>query len=304
MLKNIKASLDEICPLKIFKIKKFKEPWVSQELLEIIKDKDILLKKAKKTKLPEDWKIAKRARNDCLTKVRRAKASFITTELGTNKNDSKKIWKNIKDILPLGNKSNKIIRLSNLDTDEEIPEVDTANYINTFFANVGQNLAAKFTMPWLFDGVVNNNKSEDIVADNDEILKLCKEIDVNKSSCIEDVSCKVMKHALIYLNLHQLCCICKLKDRRILHLASYMFKQKGNEHIVNSREVRTRAHDAILFVTVKPNNEKYKRNVFYKGALIWNALPEVERNIEKYENFKCAQKKKMIENLNAQQICF
>ena len=46
-----------------------------------------------------------------------------------------------------------------------------------------------------------------------------------------------------------------------------MYKQKNNVKIVNTRNVRPRAHDATLFTTVKPNNEKYKRNVFYKGAI-------------------------------------
>ena len=50
MLTNITTSIDSICPKKIFKIKKYKEPWISQELLELIKDKDISPKKAKKSK--------------------------------------------------------------------------------------------------------------------------------------------------------------------------------------------------------------------------------------------------------------
>ena len=70
--------------------------------------------------------------------------------------------------------------------------------------------------------------------------------------------------------LHQLCNINKLEDRTNLHLNLYMFKQKGNVEIVNTRNVRTRAHNALLFTTLKPNSEKYKRNVYYKGALLWN----------------------------------
>ena len=64
-------------------------------------------------------------------------------------------------------------------------------------------------------------------------------------------------------------------------------------HIVNNRNVRTRAHDALLFITVKPNNEKFKRNVFYSGALLWNNLPVHERNLPTYDKFKTAQKKKL-----------
>ena len=49
MCNNIKTALDDICPLKKFKIKMYKEPWISHELLELINDKDSLLKKAKRT---------------------------------------------------------------------------------------------------------------------------------------------------------------------------------------------------------------------------------------------------------------
>ena len=134
MLLNVSDSLDNICPLKNFKIKKYKEPWLSQELLELIKDKDIYLKKAKRTKLPNDWEIGRRYRNDCLAKIRKAKADFVKSELDIKSNDSKKNWKNIHDILPINNKANKKLLLSNPDSKEDINDADTAGYINDFFA--------------------------------------------------------------------------------------------------------------------------------------------------------------------------
>ena len=87
LLGNIKMSIDQLCPPKDFKIKKFKEPWISRELLELIKDKDNMLKKAKKTKLESDLIVAKRYRNDCLTKIRRAKSDFVKSELDNNRKD-------------------------------------------------------------------------------------------------------------------------------------------------------------------------------------------------------------------------
>ena len=64
-----------------------------------------------------------------------------------------------------------------------------------------------------------------------------------------------------------------------------MFKQRNNEMIVNIREVFTRVHDALLFTSIRPNNEKYKRNIYYKGAV-------------KYENFKLNQKKWLLSTIN------
>ena len=58
--KNILESLRIMCPLKTFKIRKFKEIWVSNEILELIKDKDAALRKAKRTKSETDWAIARR----------------------------------------------------------------------------------------------------------------------------------------------------------------------------------------------------------------------------------------------------
>ena len=110
--------------------------------------------------------------------------------------------------------------------------------------------------------------------------------------------CVQSNHYTSTLLLHQLCNINKLKERRIMHLNLYMFKQKGNVNIVNTRNVRTRAHDALLFITKKPNNEKYKRNTYYKGTLVWNELPVVERNIDDYRKFKNVQKGKLVELLD------
>ena len=93
--------------------------------------------------------------------------------------------------------------------------------------------------------------------------------------------------------IHQRCNINLLQERRILHLNLFMYKQRHNVNIVNTRNIRTRAHDALIFKTERPQNEKYKRNIFYKGALSWNSLPVYERNIETYEKFKENQKKKL-----------
>ena len=53
---------DRMCPLKRYKVPQAKDPWITNEILEMIKDKDRLLRKAKKRKLAADWENAKLAR--------------------------------------------------------------------------------------------------------------------------------------------------------------------------------------------------------------------------------------------------
>ena len=95
--------------------------------------------------------------------------------------------------------------------------------------------------------------------------------------------------------LYSLCKTTKLELRREVHLNLFMYKQKGNNKIVNnSRDIHTRAHDALLYTTVKPKNEKYNQNIYYRGALIWNSLPPIERDIETFKKFKEKQKLKLL----------
>ena len=64
--------------------------------------------------------------------------------------------------------------------------------------------------------------------------------------------------------------------------------------IINSRVINTRLHDALLFVTEKPNSEKYKNNAFYKGPLLWNSRTVAERNIQSYDILKSTLKKEIM----------
>ena len=50
MLQNITTVIDEMCPLKRYKISQAKVPWVTNEILELIKNKDRLLRRAKNKK--------------------------------------------------------------------------------------------------------------------------------------------------------------------------------------------------------------------------------------------------------------
>ena len=71
--------------------------------------------------------------------------------------------------------------------------------------------------------------------------------------------------------LHEVTGIAKLNLRRKMHLLLFMYKQKSNMDIVNSRIINTRLHDALVFTNKKPNNEKYKNSVLYKGSILWNS---------------------------------
>ena len=189
---NITKSIDNMCPLKTFKVRSTDKPWFTNEILEQIKDKDRALKRAKKSGKNDDWKLARRLRNDCLKEVRRAKSNFIQDELNTNWNDSKKFWQQINTILPK-NANSSTIKLMDGNTPVNISNIP--NFINDYFTKIGPNLAETLKEPWVYDGDHPNSVLPDITTTCDEVKGLIKGIDISKASAITDISSKIVKDA-------------------------------------------------------------------------------------------------------------
>ena len=60
------------------------------------------------------------------------------------------------------------------------------------------------------------------------------------------------------------CRVAPLKDRNLSHLLLFMYKQKDNIQLLKMPEIRTRLHNAPVFYTYKPNNEKARANIFHR----------------------------------------
>ena len=67
-----------------------------------------------------------------------------------------------------------------------------------------------------------------------------------------------------------------------------MHKLKSNVDLLKTKCAIRRLHDASVFVTYKPNSEKAKSNVMYKGAIKWNELSPIKRNLD-FTEFKTLQ---------------
>ena len=197
IVRVISGCIDPLCPLKNFKIKNTKEPWVTPELLEFIKDKDKALRKAKKSKTNADWEIARRLRNQCLNRVRNCKSNFIKEQLNENFDDSKKFWNTIKKIVPdMKNKNDKFFLIDST-TNKNITQDELPDYINNFFADIGPNLAKKITGDWTYEGVKSDIKLHDIVVSEAEIIKACNDININKASSVHNLSSRIIKDAFL-----------------------------------------------------------------------------------------------------------
>ena len=195
MKETIEGVIDRMCPLKLIKIKKVKEDWVSQELLEQITLKDHLLAKAKRTNKPEDWARARKIRNDTNLWAKKAKSEYIKKQLDNNLNDHKKFWRSIKNIIPSQKQQSQHISLIDEISNLTVPDELTANYINEHFATIGPKLAQNFNAHWEYNGAIYPSLFSLVPTNIKDTTKLIKDIDISKSSAIPNLSSRVIKDA-------------------------------------------------------------------------------------------------------------
>ena len=70
-------------------------------------------------------------------------------------------------------------------------------YINNYFAGIGTKLAKDFNERWSFDGETSNDKMEVITTNAEEIVELCKGLNLTKSAAIAGMSTMVVKDAFM-----------------------------------------------------------------------------------------------------------
>ena len=198
LLTQITTILDKMCPIRTFRIKNYRPDWVTNELIEQIKDRDYFYKKAKTTGSKDDWNIAKHLRNLTNSHIRLAKRDFILNELKRNDNNAKKFWKTIKSVLPTGKEgtSDDILLKNGQDS---VDRNDVASFINDFFINVGKldrTLLVQSEIERDEETPLGDSCSCSLVDVTErEVFNVIRSINVSKSSGLENINSTIIKVA-------------------------------------------------------------------------------------------------------------
>ena len=124
--------LNSHAPIKSIKIRRRPCPFVNQEIKDLMKSRDLLLKKFLKTRQNTDWQKFKELRNTVKKKFLEAETRHTFEEVSLNKNNSRSLWKIINRAIPSKNKD--------IPTYTKNLTVVT-NEFNQFFSKVGKNAA-------------------------------------------------------------------------------------------------------------------------------------------------------------------
>ena len=136
--------------------------------------------------MSEDLKLAREARNRANRLVKQAKEDYIKEKL---ENDNAK--NSGSKLLP---KKVNNCAINLIDQNEvPIPNEQTADFINNFFVNIGEELAEKFDPNDTPTFKQMDIMMDDITTNKEEIIKLCSNININKSSAIDYLSSRILK---------------------------------------------------------------------------------------------------------------
>ena len=201
--KNVSEALDTLCPIKSLKVVDHKPEWLTNDLLIKMRERDKAFRKARRTKCQADWTIARNLRNSLCMDIKTSKSNIIKGKLDRYNNNPKEFWSEINKILPNAQDSMlKSIHDKNLG--KTFKDMDLNTYINDYFANIGSKLAGECT-----PRVNMNDTQRDRVRDvniepfnrlpftEEEVQKVCKEINNSKSSSIVNIKTFVLKDALL-----------------------------------------------------------------------------------------------------------
>ena len=199
---------------------------MSDDLIEMMKNRDASLKQYLKSKKEDDKKEIRRMRNMVNIAIRNARNEYIKNQLEIHQKNPKKFWKQISDILPSKSENQNYDNIKN-NLNDSIPKEKLPDFINTYFATIGKQLDKNFiNIPMPPNNNQNNqNNLLPLVGNNANILKffrminiqqLEKEINgiaVHKSSGIQNLSSYVLK-----------LCFDVLKDQLLVIMNKSMFQ--------------------------------------------------------------------------------
>ena len=203
MSTNITAILSIMCPLRYKNVFVSKPEWLTDELLTLMKDRNHYVKLAKERGAVIYSKLSRFLRNKCNKLVNNAKGDFIRNKLNENKKDPKRFWYQINSLLSGGNTLTNCYQLLDPETGDLCQAGTESELIHTHYATVGSNILLNHqgTEPWDYDTirVRNNNGIYFDEIDQFEVEQVIQNIEVGKSSGIENISSNVLKIAFTLL---------------------------------------------------------------------------------------------------------
>ena len=177
--------------------KRNQKPWITNEILKRIKHRNKLFAQRKSN--PSDVSIKRiyvLFRNAINRDIKAAKKSYWASYFDQSKNDMKKTWKGIRQIVNIKNPSISNTNQINLNGTNLTDPTQIANAFNNFFVNVGPNTGRSIPISFKKPATYLKNRIplDFIIAhtSDDEILKIILSLDESKFTGPSSIPVRLM----------------------------------------------------------------------------------------------------------------
>ena len=190
---QINYLLDEFAPYKKITKKQFRlksKPWINNEILTKIKQRDKLFHKYckekdsnKKVELHNEYKIIR----NVITKLKRnSKIEFYKNYFQMNTNKLSAVWKGIRALVNLNTKTRKDIKIIDVKGANITDPKNIAQHFNEYFTNVGPSIDKKIHQSkYDFHHYLNKVRTDKTFfispTEPQEVFNIIHSLDINKS---------------------------------------------------------------------------------------------------------------------------
>ena len=197
-------AMDKVAPERTIRIKQRSEPWINDEILQCIHDRDSFYFKFRKSKSPELYKEYCSLRNRTQRLIKSAKRDFFENQVNENRFNSKALWKSLSQ-LGYSQKMKQKLKIGiEIDGDICFEDSKVADEFNKFYTTVAEKLVSKLPTPRnQFDGnhVSNFYKGKGVKNDSfqlsevseDVVLKHLQGINPTKSTGLDKLPARFLR---------------------------------------------------------------------------------------------------------------
>lgn len=192
---------DKLCPVRTISTRVKRLPWLTNEILELINDRDNAFQEAYDS--DDLLETAKSLKTLVKRAIRTSRSNHIQSKLESCRGNPKKFWGELNQLLK------RIPTHSEFNLKDEaanpIPTDQTSEHIYQFFATIGPKLAEKFNNQ--INNVTTNpcgeHKADSMLhfspITSTALLKQVKAINICKSSGIDGINSRQIKDAMTFL---------------------------------------------------------------------------------------------------------
>ena len=127
-----------------------RKPWIANGLLTSVKTKVRLLKRFVKFKISKSYAKYKQYRNLLNRVIKQAKIRYYHLAINNSRGNSDELWKVIRKLI----QSRKPKQSASTLIENSNSEMQSAELLNNYFVNIGENLAKKLPCPILITRVL------------------------------------------------------------------------------------------------------------------------------------------------------